>query len=255
VTRFLLRPPLGCEIILMQFQTNAALGERNGVNMNEIISGVIKPFLDLLSHLFDLVFNKIGVPPQIVSAFILSLIVVVLLGLLIYFSVSLTRGFGRRRPLDDVDPQQPEDDEDDQRPDSKSKQELVAENGRYRKRLAQAKSRIETMLYAPEYTPLEKFYFAINGVTNSALILGIGILLYDFLRLRFGHATPTISTEVVVGRIMGVLASAVLLSGLLVFISKVDRGRSFERINRSFQISLAVAIAAFIVFITYILPL
>jgi hypothetical protein len=32
-------------------------------------------------------------------------------------------------------------------------------------------------------------------------------------------------------------------------------GRSFERINRSFQISLAVSAAAFLVFVTYILPL
>jgi uncharacterized membrane protein len=106
----------------------------------------------------------------------------------------------------------------------------------------------------PTYTRTEKIYFAVNGITNSALILGIGILLYAYVRLHYLHvASP--STEVAVERIMGVLASTIVVSGFLVWRSLKDKGRSFERINQSFQISFAIAVVAFFVFVTYVLPI
>ena len=120
--------------------------------------------------------------------------------------------------------------------------ELSEENDNYRRKLKDYRSN-------PDHSTLEKLYFSVNGITNSGLLLSISLLLWEFFNLRNRNGVIQISlvTEEL-GRLMSVLALTMVFSAIVVFIARPEKGRSYERINKAFFVSLVFTVAAMIVF-------
>jgi len=121
----------------------------------------------------------------------------------------------------------------------------------------------------PRFSPVEHIYFNTNGITNAIFVLVAAVLIFEYKTLA-GRVESTLKTIAVpeaqkplvtgiidrmvsniqgeVGLLMATLAATVVLCCLLVMIARIKRGHSFEIINRSFQLSLLVATAAFAAF-------
>jgi cbb3-type cytochrome oxidase subunit 3 len=120
--------------------------------------------------------------------------------------------------------------------------ELTEENDEYRTRLREYRLN-------PDHSTVEKMYFSVNGITNSGLLLSIGLLLWEFFNLRNRNGAIQISSITdELGRMMSVLALTMAFSAVVVFIARPEKGRSYERTNKAFFISLVFSAAAMIVF-------
>jgi len=120
--------------------------------------------------------------------------------------------------------------------------ELSEENETYERKLSNYRAN-------PDHSTVEKLYFSINGITNSGLLLSIGLILWEFFNLRTRSGVLQVSAVTdELGRLMSVLALTMVFSAIVVFIARPEKGRSYERINRAFFISLVFTVAALIVF-------
>lgn len=125
--------------------------------------------------------------------------------------------------------------------------------------LTEIRNQISITHSNPQHSTIEKLYFAINGITNSGLLLTIGLLVWEFFALKDRGAMVRLSAVAnEIGRIMSVLALTIIFSVVIVFVATRDRGRSnearsYERINKAFSISLMITLAALLIFI-YLLP-
>jgi Holliday junction resolvasome RuvABC endonuclease subunit len=118
----------------------------------------------------------------------------------------------------------------------------------------------------PDYSAIEHVYFNTNGITNSVFVLVVSLLIFEYVSLAdraqsllnglAGTAAqktfaslvsakliPTIEREVAM--LLAALAVMVVMCSLIVMIGRVKTGQSIEIINRSFQLSLLVAVVAF----------
>lgn len=109
--------------------------------------------------------------------------------------------------------------------------------------------RLEKSAVNPEFTTLEKIYFAVNGITNSATLLSVSILLWEFQNLRGkGGQLSMSSIANEIGQIMGALVFTFVLSALVVCLMPAGSGRSYQRINRAFVVSFVIGVATFGIF-------
>jgi hypothetical protein len=134
--------------------------------------------------------------------------------------------------------------------ESAAPERLKRANESLKNELEEAHEVIKELRSAPNYTTVEKAYFNANGIANSGLILSIALLIWEFLRLR-DSCLPSISAVKIndeIGAVMATLALAILTSSIVVAIAHVDKGRSHERINRAFFVSMVISMAAFLIF-------
>ncbi len=150
-----------------------------------------------------------------------------------------------------------------------------------RKILAQRSDELVEFKKNPPYNRAERIYFNVNGIANSGLVLIIGLLVWEFLTLN-AHLNTHLNTivseiehlpvlnaaertqltslidqfekafNIEISYFMGTLAIAIILSGIIVLIAKLQGGRSIQIINRAFVISLVVSIASFVVFAVFL---
>lgn len=115
-------------------------------------------------------------------------------------------------------------------------------------------TKIKNLRDSQEHTPVERLYFAVNGIVNSEFILGIGLVLWEFLDLRNRPPKQIVLSAVAqeLGRVMSVLAATTICSAIIVYITRSEDGRSYQKINRAFYISLGISVAAFLVFTLFV---
>jgi hypothetical protein len=206
------------------------------------MSQVFQSINDLIQAFFHVVDAHLSTVSPDASAFILGLFGVGLLVLLAIIALRLIPGEkppiheASKRSLTELD------DIDGNAKLKKMVRELTEENDDYRRKLKDYRLN-------PDHSTVEKLYFSVNGITNSGLLLSIGLLLWEFFNLRNRNGViPISSVTDELGRLMSVLALTMMFSAVVVFIARPEKGRSYERINKAFFISLVFAVAAIIVF-------
>jgi hypothetical protein len=110
---------------------------------------------------------------------------------------------------------------------------------------------IKKLRSGEDHTPIEQLYFAVNGIVNSAVLLNVALFLWEFFEFRNRPPKQQIGSLAVahgLGRVMIVLAATTVCSVIIVYMSRSTGGQSYEKINRSFFISLGVSVAGFLVF-------
>lgn len=121
----------------------------------------------------------------------------------------------------------------------------------------------------PPFGSLEHIYFNTNGITNAIFVLTAAVLIFEYATLAdrvqamlsrqpaalipkgVAAAVAVKVTESIEGEVallMATMAGTVIICALLVMIGRVKNGRSFEIINRSFQLSLLVSVITFAAF-------
>lgn len=121
----------------------------------------------------------------------------------------------------------------------------------------------------PDFQSLEHIYFNTNGITNAIFVLTAALLIFEYATLadrvqamlsrlpvtaipKAVAATVadkvTQSIEGEVALLMATMAGTVIICALLVMIGRLRMGRSFQIINRSFQLSLLVSVVTFAAF-------
>jgi hypothetical protein len=197
---------------------------------------------DLIQTFFHVLDTHLAILSPDASALILGIIAVGLLGLLVVVALRLLPRDKHNDLSDKGRPAIDLDDIDGSVRLKKMVRELSQDNEEYRRKLRDYRSN-------PEHSTVEKLYFGVNGITNSGLLLCIGMLLWEFFNLRNRNGTIALSAVTdELGRLMSVLALTMVFSGVIVLIARPERGRSYERINRAFFISLVMAVAAIFVF-------
>lgn len=154
-------------------------------------------------------------------------------------------------------------------PDTES---LLREIARLKKIAEDQQEELKEKL-VPHFSPIEHIYFNSNGITNSVFVLVVALLIFEYITLAdrakllldklaasaahkalvtniSSQLIPSIEREVAM--LLAALVVMVFFCTLVVLIGRVKIGRSIEIINRSFQLSLLIAL---IVFMAIAIPL
>jgi hypothetical protein len=187
----------------------------------ETVLQAFKDFLDILA-------SKIVPVSSDASAVIL---VVIVIGFLVLFAYIATLKIKQSGQLQTIG-------SDGQKDPIKLREELDA-----------CREEISELRTNPPYWLSEKLYFALNGIVNSGFILSVALTVWEFFRLR--PLKLPVSKEL--GYVVIALASTMLVSGIIILLTRHDYGRAYARINRAFMISFVIAVAAFLTFV-YVTP-
>ncbi|MDM9619151.1 hypothetical protein [Rhizobium sp. S96] len=149
---------------------------------------------------------------------------------------------------------------------------LLSEIDRLKKIAQNQREELKEKL-VPHFSPIEHVYFNSNGITNSVFVLVVALLIFEYTTLadrakllldKLAVSAPqkafvtSISSQLIpsiereVAMLLAALAVMVVFCTLVVLIGRVKIGRSIEIINRSFQLSLLIAL---IVFMAIAIPL